>query len=119
MEQVELQLAEFTLRSRSVAVSHVSAGLRRGLERGETVVVRDPAAGRWYTAVVADLDFELRDTVYRLEIGARLAPEEAAEWLAPRPSGAGEVSTSDLLGLLDELRRSKQTLRALVDDAAR
>lgn len=115
MEQVEMQLSEFTLRSRSVAFGHRSTDLARGLEPGETIVVRDPATDHSYAAVVADVDFELADTVYRLEIGSRLAPEEVADWLEPGDDEIDEMSTRHVMRLLGELRLSRQQLRDLVD----
>ena len=67
METLELRLTEFSRRSGSVLVSHSSLGLCRGLEPGERVLLDD--AGTWHTAVVADIDFDLTDTLYRLAIG--------------------------------------------------
>lgn len=119
MEQVELRLSEFTLRSRSMAVSHRATGLTRGLDPGERVLVRDVDTGHFYGAVAADVDFELDDTVYRVEIGARLSAEEALDWLMPvAPDDGAGLTTLDLLDLLDELRRSKDVLRDLIDEIA-
>jgi len=119
VEQIELQLSEFTLRSRSVAVSHLAAGLPRGLEPGEPLVLSDPHRGQFFAAVVADVDFELSDTVYRIELGSRLAAEEASDWLAPAPSpDSAEFSTRQILELLGELNRSRRMIRALSDDVA-
>lgn len=119
MEQIELQLSEFTLRSRSVAVSHVAASLQRGLELGEPLVVRDTSRGRFFAAVVADVDFELSDTVYRIELGSRLAAEEASDWLAPATAPeSDEFTTRQILELLGELNRSRRMMRALSDDVA-
>ncbi|KAA1417728.1 hypothetical protein F0U44_15660 [Nocardioides humilatus] len=120
MEQIELELSGFTLRSRSVGVSHTAAGLSRGLEPGEPVVVNDPTSGLFYAAMVADIDFSLDDTTYRIEIGSRLAPEEAEDWLAPDPlHGEDELTVHDLMKLLGELRQSRRVLQALEDDVAR
>jgi hypothetical protein len=113
MERVVVELSPFTRRSRSVAVSHLAAGLPRGLEPGEFVVVHDPADDADFTATVADVGFELEDTIYRLELGTRITPEEAAEWLAPTPSAdeTGHVSTRRLLDLLLELRSGERALQ--------
>ena len=62
MEQIVVALSPFTRRSRSMAISHIAAGLSRGLEPGEHLVLHDPVADEHFTAVVADIDFELTDT---------------------------------------------------------
>lgn len=112
-----VELSAFTRRSGSVAVSHVGAGLTRGLEPRELVLVHDPSDGADFTAAVADIDFELDDTVYRIEIGTRITAAEAAEWLAPPPVDApeGHVSAQRLVALLGELRRREQALEKLLD----
>lgn len=107
MEQIAVELSPFTRRSRSVAVSHVAQGLERGLEPGEHVVVHDPAGDEYISAVVADIHFELDDTTYRLELGARITREEAIEWTAP-PVEGDRLTTRDLIDLLAELRRSER-----------
>jgi hypothetical protein len=107
MQQIRATLSPFTLRSRSLRVSHVESGLPCGLDLGEHVLVHDPAAGLHHTAVVADVDFELDDTTYRLELGTRITAEEAAEWMLPaddRPED--RVTTRDIVELLGALRRS-------------
>ena len=120
MEQIEIGLSEFTLRSRSVAVSHNASGLERGLEPGEPIVVSDPGTGHFFAAAVVDVDFEIEDTVYRVEIGSRIAPEEAADWIADVPdSSTGQVTTREILDLLNELQRSRRFLQAMADDVAR
>jgi hypothetical protein len=112
MEQIVVELSAFTRRSGSVAVGHVRAGLSRGLEPGELVLVHDPADGADFTAAVADIDFELADTVYRLELGTRITAAETVEWLAPTPAEApaGHVSARRLAELLGELRRRERAL---------
>jgi hypothetical protein len=107
MQQVRATLAPFTLRSRSLLVGHVGSGLTQGLEPGQHVLVHDEAAGLHHTAVVADIDFELEDTVYRLELRGRITATEAAEWLQPaheRP--ADRLTTADIAELLETLRRT-------------
>ena len=113
MERVVVELSPFTRRSRSIAVSHVAAGLSRGLEPGEFVLVHDPADGADFTAAVADIGFEPEDTVYRLELGTRITAEEAEEWLAPEPAptAAGQVTTRRLIDLLRELRSRERALQ--------
>lgn len=120
MERVVVGLSPFSRRSRSLAVSHVVSGLSRGLEPGEYVVVHDPADGTDFTATVADIHFELEDTVYRLELGTRITADEAAEWVAPSgPDDDGHVSTRQLMDLLGELRRRERALQEFLGETAR
>lgn len=91
-----------------VRVSHAGAALERGLELGEDVVVHC-ADGEFLSARVTGLEFELEDTLYRLDLGVRLPLEEAAVRLGVE-SGAlaprrPPVAGSDVLDLLGELRR--------------
>lgn len=113
MQQIVVALSPFTRRSRSLALSHVEQGLPRGLEPGEHVLVHDPAADDHFTAVVADIDFTLDDTCYRLELGTRVTAAEAAECLAPATDGSDDrLTTRDVVGLLAELRRSEREVTA-------
>ncbi|WP_435768346.1 hypothetical protein [Nocardioides sp. SYSU DS0651] len=117
MEQIQAGLSPFTRRSRSLAVSHVEQGLSRGLEPGEHVLVHDPVADEHFTAVVADIHFELHDTGYRLELGTRITAGEAAEWLEPRPAADEDrPTTRDIVDLLAELRRSERDVSAAMAD---
>ncbi|UMG92938.1 hypothetical protein [Nocardioides sp. TF02-7] len=118
MEKIELELTAFTLRAGSVAVSHVGQRLTRGLEPGELVLLRDVRTGRHHTAAVADISFEVADTVYRLEVGAPISETEAARWL--RPAGdTGHLTNGDIMALLAQLRRGREAVRAIADDVAR
>ena len=112
MEQIKVSLSPFTRRSRSIAVSHVGHALTRGLEPGEHLLVHDPVADEHFTAVVADIHFELADTSYRLQLGARITAEEAAEWLAPVAAGGDRLTTRDMIDLLAQLRRSERQVSA-------
>jgi hypothetical protein len=113
METVDVELSDFTLRARSMLVSHVASGLTRGLEPGEQVIVRDATRGR-FSAYVADIGFEPADTVYRLRIGVRLTEEEAAERLrgASAPAAGGTLTRQGVLDLLGELRAAGRTVPA-------
>lgn len=103
MELIETQLSEFTSRSRSLAVSHASTGLRRGLEYGERVLVR--SNGSYRTAVVADISFTPEDTNYRLILGGVVPTQVAEDRLLgeinvqPKISG-GKVTVEDIATLL-------------------
>lgn len=117
MERIDLELGEFALRRRSVAVSHVGAGLRRGLDPGELVVLRDPRTDRHHAGVVADVTFEDEDTCYRIEVGARMSPSEAQTWpqSVPDPEGRAPVTTAEILRLLAELRQRRRQAQAMAD----
>lgn len=109
--RIDLPLTPFTLRSLSVGVSHNDTPLLRGLDLGEHVLLRDPEARTYFTAVVADVDFTIDDTLYRLQLGTRITSGEAAEWLSPvRERPAGGMTTRDVAQLLTALRRSQQGL---------
>ncbi len=98
-------------------MSHVGSGLPHGLEPGEYVVVHDPTDGADFTATVADIDFTLEDTVYRLELGTRITPAEAAEWLAPAADETdAPMSTRRLMDLLGELRRRERALQEFLGE---
>ncbi|TNM44223.1 hypothetical protein FHP29_05845 [Nocardioides albidus] len=77
--------------------------------------MHDPVAGEHFTAVVADIAFELADTSYRLEIGTRITSEEATECLAPRTQDE-RLTTQDIVALLAELRRSERDVSAALAD---
>lgn len=100
VELIDIELSEFTRRSRSVVLTHSASGLGRGLEYGERVLLH--TGGEEYrTAVVADIDFTLDDTQYRLILGgqvpAALAVERAG---ATAPSVSGRVSVHDVADML-------------------
>lgn len=99
MELIDIELSEFTRRSRSVVLAHRASGLARGLEYGERVLLH--TGEEYRTAVVADIDFDLEDTHYRLVLGGRVPAElalERAEGTAPRLSG--RVSVHDVADML-------------------
>ena len=99
MELIDIELTEFTRRSRSVMLAHSEAGLSRGLEYGERVLLHTGAEYR--TAVVADIDFDLEDTHYRLVLGGRVPAELALERAAGTvPTVSGRVSVHDVADML-------------------
>lgn len=99
MELIDIELSEFTRRSRSLVLAHREAGLDRGLEYGERVLLH--TGDEYRTAVVADIDFTLDDTQYRLVLGGRVPAEIALE-RAGRPSStvSGRVSVHDVADML-------------------
>ena len=104
MELIETELSEFTRRSRSLVVLHGDTELPRGLEYGERVLIL--SGGEYRTAVVADIDFEMADTRYRLILGGRVPAEMAEARLLgeidarPRARAAGPVSVNDIADML-------------------
>lgn len=110
MEAIDLDLSDFSLRCRSVSVSHVAASLPRGLEPGEQVVLHDRVRG-YYSGSVADLAFEPADTSYRIAIGVRLTEAEAAERLHGVATPTSDrITKQDLLDLLGQLRSASATI---------
>jgi len=104
MELIETELTEFTRRSRSLVVMHAETGLARGLEYGERILVL--SGGEYRTAVVADIDFELSDTRYRLILGGRVPADMVHDRLLgeidarPRGGASGPVSVNDIADML-------------------
>ena len=99
VERIDIELSEFTRRSRSVEVPHRATAVRRRLEYGERVLVHSD--GEYRTAVVADIDFALDDTYYRLLLGGRVPPELAQERLdGTDPALSGRVSVHDIADML-------------------
>jgi hypothetical protein len=86
----------------TVVVAHSQTSLQRGLELGEEVVL---ATGEhFHSARVRDIDFELDDTVYTLDLGGRLPADlarERAEGLDPERH---DIEMHELIDLLGDLR---------------
>ena len=100
MELIDIELSEFTRRSRSLVLAHADSGLRRGLEYGERVILHT-GGDEYRTAVVADVDFTLEDTHYRMILGGRVPAELVPEKVAgTAPSLSGRVSVHDIADML-------------------
>jgi len=100
MELIDIELTEFTRRSRSVVLAHSAAGLGRGLEYGERILLHT-GGDEYRTAVVADIDFTLDDTEYRLVLGGQVPAELALQRAgAGAPRVSGRVSVHDVADLL-------------------
>ncbi|MBU2073808.1 MAG: hypothetical protein KJ938_05180 [Actinobacteria bacterium] len=90
-------------------VSHGESALTRGLEPDEHVVVVDPD-GEFHAAQVVDIEFDLTDTHYVLELGVRLPPHVVRDRLlaagdaAPAGTQTDGVDERDVLDLLRRLR---------------
>jgi hypothetical protein len=99
VELIDIELSDFTRRSRSVMLAHEAAGLSRGLEYGERVLLH--SGDEYRTAVVADIDFDLNDTHYRLILGGRVPAELALERAGTDASSvSGRVSVHDVADML-------------------
>jgi hypothetical protein len=96
---IDIELSDFTRRSRSVVLGHNEAGLTQGLEYGERVLLH--TGDEYRTAVVADIDFDLTDTHYRLILGGRVPAELALERAESSASSVpGRVSVHDIADML-------------------
>lgn len=113
MELVETSVPPLTRRSRSLVVHHDATGLQRALEPGERVVVHDAGTADYWAGVVVDRDLDPRslETVYRVELGVRMPPEQALVRLGQVAGHATlfreeAVGMQDLLELLGAVRGS-------------
>ncbi len=102
MELVDVTLTDFTRRSRSVVVAHSDTALTRGLNCGESLLVRVDGS-EYRTAVVVDIMFQADDTEYRLVLGGRVPGDLVAERLetpAHRERLRSQVSVHDIVDML-------------------
>jgi hypothetical protein len=107
VELIDIELSEFTRRSRSVVLTHSESGLARGLEYGERVLLH--TGDEYRTAVVADIDFDLTDTQYRLILGGRVPADLALERAeGTSPSLPGRVSVHDIAEMLADSRAGQR-----------
>lgn len=109
VELIELPYAgrELAVMHGPLIISHVESRLRRALEPGEDVVLLD-LDGEYHSGFVADLRFELEDTLYVIDRGVRLPPEQATERLDDAdggPEARGLYSTQSVLDMLAEWKR--------------
>lgn len=121
MKLIEIELSEFTRRSRSLAVEHSATGLACGLEYGERILVR--SAGVYRTAVVADIEFTADETHYRLVLGGRVPTDLAETQLINAATGVtpARVSVRDVADMLarsgaaHRIPMQRQVARRLLD----
>ncbi len=102
MELVDVTLTDFTRRSRSVVIAHSDTALTRGLDYGESLLVRVDG-GEYRTAVVVDIMFQADDTEYRLVLGGRVPGDLVAERLETpvrRERTRERVSVNDIVDML-------------------
>ena len=86
---------------RVLVVGHSRTRLERGLEPRESVVLR--AGDDHYAAQVRGIEFELDDTIYTFEVGARLPENLALERVAGLDPEVHDLSLHELVDLLGEL----------------
>lgn len=107
MELIDVEISEFTRRSRSFLLTHEATGLVRGLEYGERVLLHTGAEYR--TAVVADIDHDREHAYYRLVLGGLVPAEIALDRVrdgAPRLSG--RVSVHDVADVMAHAREGRR-----------
>jgi len=104
MELIGIEMSELTRRSRSILLNHSDLALDRGLEPQEKVVLWDAVSGDYHSGTVADIDFSLDDTHYRLEIGIRLPEELALDRITGIPASSRGLGTREVFALLRQLR---------------
>jgi hypothetical protein len=93
--------------ARTVLVAHSRTGLRRGLDFGETVLLRADD-GEYHVAQVVDITFELDDTVYTCELGGRIPEDLARERAAGIDPLHSDMELHEVVDLLHDLRRQSQ-----------
>jgi hypothetical protein len=104
MEFLELDAPARVGGDRELLVAHSQTGLRRGLDHGETLVLRT-ADGELHAVRVVDMSFELTDTVYTLEVGARLPEDLARERVAGLDAAVHDLALHEVVDLLGQLAR--------------
>ena len=89
-----------------LVVAHTATQLTRGLDHGEAVVVRT-SSGELHAARVLDIGFEPEDTIYTLDVGARLPEDLARERVAGLDASVHDLALHELVDLLGELGRDE------------
>jgi len=103
MEIIELDAAVRVRGERTLVVGHSSTKLTRGLEPRESVVLHT-VDGDHYAAQVRGIEFELDDTIYTFDVGARLPEHLALERVEGLDPVEHDLSLHELVDLLGELR---------------
>ncbi len=99
MFEIVLPIEARSMFGRQVRVAHSATGLSRGLDPDEYVVLRDSLLDRRFLARVVDLEFDLDDTYYSVQVDGMLAATVADHYT----HGDGQLETSDVAALLREL----------------
>ena len=106
MEIIELDESVQVRGERVLVVGHSLTGLTRGLDPKEPVVLRTSDADH-YAAQVRSIEFELDDTIYTFEVGARLPEDLALERIGGLDPKRHDLSMHELVDLLGELRNQR------------
>lgn len=104
MELIEVAKVVRGSEGHILVVAHSQTALTRGLEPGESLVLR--AGEEYYAAKVRDYDFEPEDTLYVLDVGGRLPAEIARERIAGLSPDASDAELHEVVDLLGELRQN-------------
>jgi hypothetical protein len=97
--EVVLPIEARTVSGRRLQVAHSAAGLSRGLEFDEYVVLRAADDDRRFLGRVVDLEFDLEDTYYSVQVDGALAEAVAEKYTAV----GGSTDTNEIAALLREL----------------
>ena len=89
---------------RLVVVAHSHTGLNRGLDHGEALILV-AEDGEHHVARVTDIDFELDDTIYTIELGGRIPADLARQRAAGLDPAKHDLPLQDIIDLLHGLRR--------------
>lgn len=109
MFAIVLPIEGRSVTGRRLRVAHTAAGLPRGLEPDEYVVLRDADLDRRYLGRVVGIEFDLEDTYYDVHVDGALAAA-----VADRYVGHGEVvETQGVVELLGELAGARSRMRVL------
>lgn len=96
MFEVVLPIGARTMSGRRLRVAHSAAGLSRGLEFDEYVVLRDADEDRRFLARVVEIEFDLEDTYYAVQVDGALAAAVADRYV----DDEGVVDTAEVAELL-------------------
>lgn len=91
-----------------IVIGHSSTSLTRGLDHGEAVVLQT-ADGELHAAQVLDIGFTAEDTVYTLEVGARLPRDLAHERIAGLDPERHDLALHEIVDMLGELARNRES----------
>lgn len=110
MELLELTGPVRVTGDHMLVIPHGRTSLRRGLDHSESVVLKT-AQGEMYAAQVLDIGFEPEDTVYTLQVGARLPRELAEERIAGLDPAKHDLAMHELVDLLGQLAHKPELYR--------
>jgi hypothetical protein len=107
VELIDVEISEFTRRSRSFLVTHEDTGLARSLEYGERVLVN--TGEEYRTAVVADIDHDRDHAYYRLVLGGQVPAGLALDRMREgSPRLSGRVSVHDVTEVMAHAREGRR-----------